>query len=48
MTEELKKYPELIMSLSLDYEIGKISLEHYLDVLKLCIKKMESLEIKTT
>jgi len=38
--EEIDKYVDMIMSMSLDYKMGGISMETYLSNLKLCIESM--------
>jgi hypothetical protein len=40
MNEELEKYVDLLMSMSVDFKMGKISKDTYLTNLKLLVKCM--------
>lgn len=43
--EETLQYSKLITSMSLDFQLGKIDKDHYINTLKLAISKMKSDEV---
>ena len=45
MNQELEKYVDLIMSMSVDFKMGQISEEHYLNMLKLMIESISERKI---